>query len=320
MDLKKFLLKLTLLAVAFCGVYYFFVDKLSKGYVDPYYYKFTQEAGGLILGLSRANEGISPYIVESKLDSFIRQNRPIVNLGINEAHFGDVYLETIKKKIKKSDNGLFIISVSPANFTAPKRLDENQIFDFDKKLKMGKITNFTSYPNHNYIINTYGLPLYSSFHNLDQWNHRVSHKNGWNEIILKTKSDTITDNLINYWKTESIKFYTKKAESEHIAPYRYDCFIKTLKYLTTKGHVFLTRVPSDLDVVEIENSHWQTFDKDMDSIAKVFNIPYLNYSKQSNEYKTYDGSHLESESAKKFTRVLCDDIKNILIQNKNSYL
>ncbi len=317
MILKKFILKLLLLTIAFVGVYGFFIDKLSKGYVDEYYNKFTQEAGGLIIGLSRANEGISPYIIEDELKDTLKFTNPIINFALNEAHFGEIYHESIKKKILQADdNSLFIISISPGNFTAPLGLADNQIFEFDKKLKMGKINNFTSLPNYNYIINNYGQPLYNVLHELDKWNHRTSHKNGWNEVILKVPNDTIKENDITYWKSLNIKFYNDKAKHEQIAHYRYKWFIKTIKELMEKGKVFLVRMPSDIDVLKLENDYWNDFNSKMDSISKTYNIPYFNYSNQSNDYKTYDGSHLESESAKRFTKQLCRDIKDYLKAKK----
>ena len=98
--------------------------------------------------------------------------------------------------------------------------------------------------------------------------------------------------------------------------YRIDSFIKLIQFLKEKGHVFIIRIPADADIIEFENDIWQGFDKEFDSITKKHNVPYFNYSNKSNEYKTYDGSHLESESAKKFTKQLSLDIKNHLKTNK----
>lgn len=309
------MLKLLLLALVFMSVYGFFVDKLSKGYVDPYYHKFTQEAGSLIIGLSRADGGMSPVILENAL-SDLNISKPIVNFGMNDGQFGEVYLQGIQKKITNSNNGIYIISISPGNFRAPAGLDAEQILEFDKRLQIGKITNFTSAPNYNYILNTYGLPLYSAFFPLDKWPHRITHDNGWNEVVLNTEKDTIRDSDIAHWKSLNIRFYNEKAKILQLAPYRYEWFLKTLAYLKTKGPVFMVRTPSDLDVLKLENSYWQDFDKEMDSIANVYNIPYFNYSETSNNYKTYDGSHLESESAKRFSQILSEDIKAYLQQHR----
>ncbi|MDO5971136.1 hypothetical protein Q4Q35_15110 [Flavivirga aquimarina] len=309
--LKSFVIKLCIVIITFIAVYLFFVDKLAKGFVDPHYNKFTQEAGSLILGLSRANVGISPFVIEEELKKYGFFDKPLVNFAFNEAHFGEVYYNVIKKKIK-TNNGIFIISISPGNFTAPSGLNDEKVFEYDERLTLGKVDNVTSSPNYNYIMNAYGAPLYNGLHNLDQWNHRISHQNGWNEIKLKNNHNIITDKDIEHWKSLTVKFYNEKIKLEQLSTYRYNYFIKTIEYLKTKGKVFLTRMPSHTDLLKFENEHWGRFDFEMDSIANLHDIPYLNYSKQSNNYKTYDGSHLESESAKRFTKRLATDIKTYL--------
>ncbi len=312
--LKSFVIKLFVVAITFVAVYLFFVDKIAKDFVDPNYNKFTQKAGGLILGLSRANEGISPAIIEDTLSSYDFFDLPMVNFALNEAHFGEVYLEAIKKKTH-TNNGVFIISISPGNFTAPIGLNAEKTLEYDKRLTLGKVTNYTSSPNYNYIMNAYGAPLYNSFHDLDQWNHRISHHNGWNEVRLEGKHDTIRTTDIEYWKTLNMTFYKEKIKTEQISQYRYEYFIKTIEYLKSKGYVFLVRMPSTHEFLKFETKFWGDFDHEIDSVAKFYKIPYFNYVNKSHNYKTYDGSHLESESARSFTKELTKDIKVYLKSN-----
>ncbi len=312
--LKSFVIKLVLIAITFIMVYLFFVNKLANDFVDPHYNKFTQQAGGLILGLSRANEGISPTIIEEALADYGLFDLPMVNFALNEAHFGEVYLKAIKNKIH-TRNGVFIISISPGNFTAPIGLDAKKTLKYDKRLTLGKVDNYTSSPNYNYIMNAYGAPLYNGFHDLDQWNHRTSHHNGWNEVKLEGKHDTIRATDIENWKALNMKFYKEKIKTQQISQYRYEYFIKTITYLKSKGDVFLVRMPSTYEFLKFETELWKSFDYEMDSIAEFYKIPYFNYINKSYKYKTYDGSHLESESAKSFTKELTEDIKVYLKSN-----
>ncbi len=313
----RFFIKIALFVLILGSLYLFFVDKLANDYVDPHYYKFTQKAGGLILGLSRANEGISPYIVEEKLKPYFPFKNPLVNFAINESHFGAIYLRAIKQKIQEADSLVFVMSISPGNFSAPKGLDSIGIFEYDKQLTLGKVSNYTSNPNYNYIIKTYGAPLYNSLHDMDRWPHRISHKNGWNEIVLNNEFGSISDDDISHWKSLTIDFFNTKIKQEQLADYRYTYFIKTLEFLKTKGQVFLIRMPSDKMLLKFEKKHWQDFDIEMDSISKVYHIPYFNYAENTETYKTYDGSHLESQSAKQFSNVLANDIKTYLENNAN---
>jgi len=297
--------------MVFILAYMFMVDTLSKTYVDPHYYKFTQQSNHLILGLSRANEGISPAILESNMSGLKGNNSPFVNFALNEAHFGSIYLKAIEAKIGDLNNGIFIMSISPGSFTAQKGLIKpEQIDAFDKRLAIGKVSNFTSHPNYNYIIKTYPAALYNALHTQDQWPHRISHKNGWNEITLQSKQGLITDADIAYWKSLNYKFYEDKADSEVIASYRKDYFIKTIEFLRKKGQVFLVRMPCDATFLDFENKYWSSFDTYMDSISKAYNLKYFKYATPNKTYITYDGSHLESKSAKAFTETLSVAIMN----------
>ncbi|WP_203258684.1 hypothetical protein [Hyunsoonleella ulvae] len=315
--LRSFILKIVLFACVFILAYIFMVDRLSKTYVDPHYYKFTQKSNNLILGLSRANEGISTYITDSELFNFKESNSAFVNFALNEAHFGSVYLNAIKAKISDMDNGIFIMSVSPGNFTSPKRFIKNeQITEFDKTLTIGKINNFTSNPNYNYIIKTYPASLYNALHVNEQWPNRISHENGWNEIRLNTKKSIITDKDIDHWKSLNYKFYEDKAKNEIISSYRKDYFIETIEFLKEKGILVLVRMPCDKYFLDFENNYWPNFNSYIDSISKAYNLKFLNYSETNNTYRTYDGSHFESNSAIKFTKVLCQDLKLVLKKSK----
>ena len=315
--MKNFFFKTIIFCIILASTYAFFVNKLSKDYVDPYYNKFTQEAGGLILGLSRASEGISPEVIEEELDSGPFE-KPMINFAMNvvQSSYGEIYLNGIKKKLKpNSKKGLFIVSVSPGSFTALSGMSDENIIDMDKEGIIGKIDNFTSAPNYSYIVNTYSQPLYNTLHDFDKWDHYNSHSNGWNEITQNGKTNNIKEADISYWKSLTIRYYKRRIKKEQLSNYRLNYFIDIIKYLKTVGNVFIVRLPADNDIIQIENDLWKNFDKQFDSISKNHDVKYLNYSTLGSHYKTYDGSHMLSNSAKKFTKLLSRDIKNNLAKN-----
>lgn len=310
----RFIVKISLFCLLFVATYLFFIDKLSKGYVDVYYNKFTKEAGSLILGLSRADQGIVPQVLKEELDS-LEFNMPIINFAINLDHsaYGELYLQGVKRKLNPNiKNGLFILSISPGTFTAPIKMNDQDIFEMDKKGIIGKTSNLKHKPNYDYIINNYAHPLYNSFINFTSWSHHFAHKDGWNEIVLANDFDTLKKEDIQLWKNQTIRYYNEKKKYQHISEYRIKSFIKIVEYLKTKGKVFWVRIPADSDMIDFENLYWAKFDKQFDSLSKKHKVPYLNYTLLKNNYKTYDGSHMVSESAKKFTKQLSLDIKEYL--------
>lgn len=296
------------------------VYALSQGYVDDYYKKFTQPAGSLIIGLSTASEGLVPDMIEKDLKSFDFEE-PMVNFALDgtQSRFGDVYFEGIKKKIKQTTTKkqLFILSVSPGSFAAQKHTSDEDINNMDKNSILGKVSDFTSNPNYNYIINTYGLPLYNALHSEDQWNHQTTHDNGWNETQWVIQGDTIAESDMKYWKWLTLRYFNKTVKDQVVSKYRKNSFIELLNFLKAKGTVMLVRLPADKEVLSIENNFWPAFDAYIEGISKTYQVPYFNYTYTSHGFKTYDGLHLESESAKKVTKILTTDLKDHLLNLNN---
>lgn len=316
--MKDFFIKLTVFTFIFISLYVLALKTLSNGYVDVYYKKFTQEAGGLIIGVSKASKGINPDIIENELKEFNFET-PIVNFALNVSNskYGDVYFEAIKKKLKQqtSKKQLFIISVSPGSFTAPANLKAVDIIEMDKKNTIiGKVDWVKTTPNYNYIVETYDQPLYNAFHSYDKDPKFTMHKNGWVEIKL---NDSLNDSIVNkdilFWKGVLLRHFKKEIDKQEISNYRINSFIEIVKFLKSRGRVFVLTIPEDKEFIETEKLFWANFETQMDSITSQLDVPFFNYWHLSNKLRTYDGLHLESDSAKKFTLMLSKDIKHSLV-------
>lgn len=312
----RFIGKLLLLGSLLVLSYLFLVTKLSQGPVDMYYNKFTQEGENLILGLSRADQGIVPAILreelkaESLADSY-------VNFASNQSYYGEVYLNAVKEKMNPGiRNGLYILSVSPGSFTAPKKSGEKEIVKMDTYSIMGKTDDFSSNPNYEYIMNCYGEPLYNALLKKKSWENLISHADGWNEVMMVSRQMKIDEKDIDFWKTQNLSFYHRKIRTESPKGHREKSFEDTIAFLKKHGLVVIVRLPADADVIAMENENSVHFDRKMEDIARKHHIPYLNYSEGFEGFKTYDGSHMSSESARLFTRLLAKDVKRIISAHK----
>ncbi|UII76138.1 hypothetical protein LV716_18015 [Flagellimonas sp. HMM57] len=322
--MKSFFLKVTLLFALLLGAYLFLLHRLVLGPVDGYYYKFTQEAEGIILGLSRANTGITPHILNKEL-SAVTKYVPTTNFAFEkfQSPYGEVYLNAIKKKLSiQKERSLSILCVTPGSLTAPKGMDSNAIFKMDKKSMLGKVSDYTSNPNYDYIIHCYGQSLYNALITSKEDNQTTLHTDGWREFKLKSNLYEVTQEDIEYGKSFTLENHKNANETEKKSPYRINNLIATIAFLKTKSDVFLVRMPADSDIIELENQQWVNFDRTMDSIAQVKGITYLNYTLPSYSFSTYDGSHMHSSSAKAFTVVLAKDISHNLsfAPNPNSHI
>ncbi len=314
MELKRFIGKIVILATLLVAVYFLAQWKLSRKYVDPYYTKLTYPAGSLVLGVSRAHDGIAPALVEQALAGKIAA--PVLNFAfeLSQSPYGPVYLNAIKQKvIPGTTNGLFILSVSPGSLTIPLHLPDSAEFVTDEVSMLAQVKRMNSQPNFEYIRKFYGESLYKGFIRYAPYNIRREHKNGWTEVFLKTKNLDIHQDQIDGWTQQTLEAYRNlKYKPSRV---RLSSLEKTIQFLKAHGKVLLVRMPIDSAVLELENKFWPAFDEQMNTIADLHEIPFLNYSPQAGYYKTYDGSHMVSESAREFTLTLCDDIINYIDGN-----
>ncbi len=306
--MKKLIIKTIFFCSILGGGYFLLVDQLSKGYVDMTYQKFTQEAGSLIIGLSRADLGIDPETIEDHIpeETF---NGPLINFASNQYNFGETYFKAIKRKLNTAPGKrIFIITVSPGSFTAPMGFGYKGIAAMDSKTGIGKTKDFTSNPNYSYIMNCYGNGLYTALIENRDWDNLTAHNNGWNEISLESKSTPIGKTLMGDWKRQNLAYYHRQLSQLEIKPYRKEWFVKTIEFLKSEGSVYLVRMPVDREILNFENQSWKEFNSYIRGVALEKNIPYFDYSQEGGKFATYDGSHLYSETAKEFSTQLAKDI------------
>lgn len=312
MKTKILIVKTSLLAILLIATYLGASYKTTQGSVDKYYSKFTHKGGSLIIGLSRARDGLSPAVIEREFGDAIQY--PVLNFAFEKTQsmFGDVLLNAIKQKLDTtSNNGLFIVSVTPGSFLISKKIKDTTNLKVDKGILIEKMSDFNKHPNFEYIRKCYSSPLYKTFFNKTNKDEliQIFHNDGWLEFKQKSRNYKMTDIRIKALKETQYVGYTKMAEYEKKSEYRISKFKETITYLQQYGSVILIRMPLDEDFLKLEYSFFENFDDRMIQISSIYNIPYFNYSRDHN-YKTYDGSHLFSESAKKFTKNVCIDIKN----------
>ncbi len=311
--MKGILWKISILALFLIGCYYFFMGELARGFVNDNYSKFTHQSSSLIIGLSRAHNGISPKILDSILAEIPYQGG-FLNFAFEKTQspYGGVYLEAIKKKIpEQTKQGIFILSVSPGSFMRPIHLTSAQEIDnLDKKSLVGKIKQLNKNPNYEYIRKGYGGSLYKGLIPHNAQITTVFHDDGWEEFRLSAEGYQVSKEDVAHWTSQTIGGYRRmmKTNPEVVSTYRIERFKTLISYLKQHGQVFVVRMPLDPLVLGMENQWWKEFNTEMTLISASFDVPYFDFS-DAREYKTYDGSHLSSPYAKEFTVRLANEIR-----------
>ncbi|MDC9722467.1 MAG: hypothetical protein PSN34_06800 [Urechidicola sp.] len=199
MQIKSLILKISFLASLLVICYFGFVYNITQGHVDRNYYKFTYKASSLILGISRAHDGISPAIIEQELNNSIQ--KPMLNFAFEktQSSYGAVYLNAIKHKIDTTSNsGLFILSVSPGNFLITKGLKDSANIELDKNTILRKMTNFNSHPNYEYVRKCYDGSLYRGLLKPQKMFVNI-HPDGWLEFKSRKLSKEKQDAIKEHW-------------------------------------------------------------------------------------------------------------------------
>lgn len=306
--MQKLLLRLTLLlgtALLLGGLGIWL--GLRRGYVDAFYARFTSPpVGSLVLGTSRAAQGIKPGVLAAQLKGY---EGPWLNYAFTlaESPYGPGYLSSIQRKLSLSTKkGLFVLAVDPWSLSMPKGALATEPLVFPEAQSMvSQLASVSQNPNLDYLAHYLHRPFYQLLLNADTA-HVVErlHPDGWLEIALPPPSaDTA---LLRRRTTEKLATYRKLAATSSAAEARYTSLSETISFLQKHGQVVLVRIPTGAKMAALERQYQPEFDQNMQRLADLRGSLYLNYLDQP--YPTNDGNHITRAAAEQFSQRLAADI------------
>lgn len=130
------------------------------------------------------------------------------------------------------------------------------------------------------------------------------HKNGWLQVNYDNKTPEAAEN--KKWQIERLSAELKNIR---LSKKRFQSLDDILKYLKSKGTVFLVRLPTGTEIKKAELDAFPDFDSLLDSVAQKNNIPYLNLISESGRYETVDGNHIYKDDTEKLSERICTLIK-----------
>lgn len=286
--MKKFLYQITIFSfivlISFTWVLF-----QADGYTDPFYIRFTTpKQNNLILGSSRAAQGLQPKIFNEQLD------HDFYNYSFTIAHspFGPVYLESIKRKFNEDEkNGIFIITVDPWTISS-NTLNPNDSSNFrERNLCLGNTSVVNMNPNFFYLIKN----MKGNYHTLLRSNNEAMylHKDGWLEVSVSMNSVIVNKRIA--LKTESYR--ENNLPNYKFSELRLKYLKKIVEYLNQHGKVYLVRLPIHPDIFEIENKLMPDFKHKLKDVIPL-TYGYYDMTSKNNHYQYTDGNHLYKESAK----------------------
>ncbi|WP_035567139.1 SGNH/GDSL hydrolase family protein [Hymenobacter sp. IS2118] len=271
------------------------------GRVDAFYGRFTSPpAGGLIVGTSRAAQGIQPAVLAAGLGS--RFEGPLLNYAFTLTHspYGPAYLRSITLKLRPdAKNGLFIVAVDPwsLSLTGPEgAFPEDNSF-------IGQLDEVSQNPNLAYLARFQTKPLYRLLLDYATATERL-HPDGWLEVNIGTDSAQVRART-----ARKLLDYRRLAAAQHLSAGRLQALRQTIQLLKQHGRVYVVRLPVGPGLLQLEQTYQPGFDQLMRRLAATSAVPYLDYSAQP--YATTDGNHLQKAASKAFSQQLAEDLKKL---------
>ena len=277
---------------------------VADGKTDASYLKFTTpKQNSLIIGASRAAQGLQPVILNEKLN-----RNDIYNYAFTlmSSPYGESYFNSIQKKLKNNpSNGLYILEVNP--WTLSKTIDLNTKKEYKPELAMQSFVTNTQYvsmnPNIEYLVESYNerfLRILENKFNDDKIKKIQVYSDGWLKVELNDsildKESRIERKLNNY--SSYLEYYIPKSKR------RLSYLEKTIEMLSLKGNVVLVRLPIDKRMMDIENKLQSTFNQDIQQIADRLGVTYYNLTSFNDVFQYNDGNHLTIESGIKVSELL----------------
>ncbi|MEN8122565.1 MAG: hypothetical protein ABFS35_19640 [Bacteroidota bacterium] len=299
--MKRFIFNCILFITVILASIYFILSK-TDGYADPYYLKFTTpKQNSLIIGNSKAAQGLNPNVINEIL------NIEIYNyaFAINTSPYGPVYLESIKRKLTQDNsNGIFIVTIDCWSITS-KCSNPNDISNFrEKESSVGTIKVVDKSPNIPYLLKYMSGNYYKIIHKPSV---ALLHENGWLEVSLNL--DSI---FVNRRTKSTLLNYENDLSTYKYSQVRFDYLIKTIEFLNNYGNVYLVKLPISPKLMEIENQLIPNFNDKINQVSKITS-GYLDLTSKNNFFNYTDGVHLSKDSGKLVTEEISKWIKILKI-------
>ena len=304
--MKKFIIHIALFStLALLSM--FLILRQADGYTDPFYVRFTTpKQHSLILGSSKAAQGIQPQILN---DALGRNDIFNYSFTIGTSPYGPTYLQSIKNKLDhNTKEAIFILAVDAWSMASDGENPNDTTQFKEKNFLLGKTKEINQNPNIPYLIHSFDNAYYEILLNKYTYDMRRSaflHQDGWLEV-----STLLYDSLAMKEKElERLHDYQK-----NYLPYyqfsqtRLTYLEKTIDFLKEYGKVYLVRLPVSPSIMEMENSVVSDLDEKMENLSTQKGVPYINLSMYNSDFLYTDGVHLHKQSGAEVSRLIAKKI------------
>ena len=299
--MKKFIIHLCIFAViVFISIFLILLQ--ADGYADPYYLRFTApKQTSLILGTSRAAQGIQPQIINTLLN---RNDLYNFSFTIGTSPYGPTFLKSVKQKLDtNTQTGIFILAVDPWSISSSGEDPDNEDMFEERKLFLSTTKNINVHPNIPYLLKNFDDPYYKILFNkipVSFIKQTRLHQDGWLEVLNDFNHKQIQHNTAQRVKEYRTQYLPRYSFSQTRLFY----LTETIVYLKKYGEVFLVRLPVSEEIKLIDNQLISDFSEKMDRLATENQIPYIDLTDFGDRLSFTDGIHLSKGSGKEVSEMI----------------
>ena len=282
--------QLNILKLLFVVLFIIGMHTLSLYFIAPHnvldYNKCVGPAQkNLVIGTSRASQGIQPAVLEEKT------GHAFFNFAFNGSlsKYGDVYTQAIIEKLDpESRDGIFIVTVDPWSVSTKK--GEESLFPLahDQQNYLNQLSSFTGEVNLPFLYHNYN---YGWMHLI--WDYykkgslSITHDDGWLEIIRDTAQSKIDER-----KARKLAAKQSEIDQYEFSEYRWSSLKNLIAQLSKKGKVYLVRLPITKEFYQLENAHFGQFVSRIASLSGEMKVPYWDMVTLQDSVKYNDGHHI----------------------------
>lgn len=288
-------------------VIYIGVDTIQK--TSNYQKIFVKKQNSLIIGTSRAaklNADIISYEVSNKI-----LPSGIYNFAFNlsMSPYCPSYNQSIIKHVnfESNEKGVFILCIDPWALSEKKH-SKNNSNNLNQHSKLVNFNNNQDFATIKYFLQTYSKPYINLF---------LPPKSTSNNI----KKEKPNKEYIKHHLSAKIASYKRQHFSnKKISDKRFSSLKSLIDTLSTKGKVYLIKIPVSNEMINLEHKFSPDFDTKIKSLISQSNIKLIDFYNYSSSFLCPDGNHLWSTDADTVSLIIADIIQlnesKILSKNK----
>jgi len=260
---------------------------------------FSREKSDVLFaGDSRIYRGISPEVFEHE-----SPGRSAFNLGYSSNGFHPDYLDFVKSRLDTTaSQPVIVLGISSTNFSRRESKSEHYHRErFDRKRE--EVVIYMYFYDYLKTFTPMDLSIVLGIRTVNPFkdNYKsIYHMDGWCESYWETPDSTYT-----------LKYFQDIPENSRLDSANLEILLNRVREWTDEGIVvFAYRSPSTYAIRQVE-----------DSISGLSYPPFIHEMEDRgahwidvdrSRYESYDGNHLERESARKLTADLAHEINLVL--------